>query len=52
MTQNSRNSFSSFIYYGMFKKNQSLRVGSGSELLICTKSMIGKGMDVYGKLVC
>ena len=37
MTQNSRNSFSSFIYYGMFKENQSLRVGSGSELLICTK---------------
>ena len=37
MTQNSRNSFSSFIYYGMFKKNQSLRVGSGSEFLICTK---------------
>ena len=55
MTQNffdSRNSFSSFIYHGMIKKKQSLRVGSESELLICTKSMIGKGMDVYGKLVC
>ena len=40
MTQNffdSRNSFSSFIYHGMIKKKQSLRVGSESELLICTK---------------
>ena len=40
MTQNFfdfRNSFSYFIYHGMIKKKQSLRVGSESELLICTK---------------